>query len=156
MSSLGSNISEGSEGSMVGERSGIALQSQQSLLDWYGPWMLPTLRQRGQAFVFPDKPFIWCGLSQGGSMILSETASFDWENSGAGLSCEPTSTKSPSNWWIKSLSPEGKMQTVYHSIHSPGSQIFLWWNWSPGSLAKKFVGNWPHMTSSSQDGLWLA
>lgn len=40
--------SEGSEESRVGERSRTVLQSQQSLWELYGPWKLPTLRQRAR------------------------------------------------------------------------------------------------------------
>lgn len=112
-------------------------------------------RAKGQIFVFSHKPvLIWA--------VPRREHELRWEHSLTEKLLERVSIvshhqpKVPETVKLSALSWREHRDSVSHHLLDPVLQIFPWWNWLPGILAPKFVWNWPHVTSTSQNKLWLA
>lgn len=153
-STLGNDISHGSEGSRGWAEkwncTTVTATSRNGMVHGSHPH-----RAKGQIFVFSHKPvLIWA--------VPRREHELRWENSLTEKLLERVSIvshhqpKVPETVKLSALSWREHRDSVSHHLLDPVLQIFPWWNWLPGILAPKFVWNWPHVTSTSQNKLWLA
>lgn len=138
----------------VGQRSGIVLQSQPPLGTVWS-MEVPHIEQKVRS-LFPhiNRFLIWA--------VPRREHELRWEYSLTEKLLERVSIvshhqpKVPETVKLSPLSWREHKDSISHHLLHPILQIFLWWNWPRGILALKFVWNWPHVTSTSQDRLWLA